>query len=166
MISYKWRGSLAFQCNCFLHSTDSPQVEKSRNVRCQLECQDSCKMELLQNIILQKKTLFFKNKYPEPALRLVWKNQKGFLIQTKFGGSARQFWGEGSPKSVLVFLHHAVLSVSIKCLPEMVVVHLLSGHLFDFSPLCVFQMCPQIACHWGCKVALVAFVWLFPMCVF
>ena len=114
----------------------------------------------------EKKTLFFKNKYPEPALRLVWKNQKGFLIQTKFGGSARQFWGEGSPKSALVFLHHAVLSVPIKCLPEMVVVHLLSGHLFDFSPLCVFQMCPQIACHWGCKVALVAFVWLFPMCVF
>ena len=39
----------------------------------------------------EKKTLFFKNKYPEPALRLVWKNQKGFLIQTKFGGSSRQF---------------------------------------------------------------------------
>ena len=114
----------------------------------------------------RKKRLFFKNKYPEHALRLVWKNQKGFLIQTKFGGSARQFWGEGSPKSVLVFLQHAVLSVPIKCLPEMVVVHLLSGHLFDFSPLCVFQMCPQIACHWGCKVTLVAFVWLFPMCVF
>ena len=34
-----------------------------------------------------------------------------------------------------------------------------------FSTVC-FQMCPQIACQWGCKVALVAFVWLFPMCVF
>ena len=29
-----------------------------------------------------------------------------------------------------------------------------------FSTVC-FQMCPQIACQWGCKVALVAFVCLF-----
>ena len=101
----------------------------------------------------RKKTLFFKNKYPEPALRLVWKNQKGFLIQTKFGGSARQFWGEGSPKSVLVFLHHAVLSVPIKCLPEMVVVHLLSGHLFDFSPLCVFSA--FVFCVFVCRPIVV-----------
>ena len=43
------------------------------------------------------------------------------------------------------FLHNAVLSVPKR--PELVVVHLLSGHLFDFSPLCGFQMCPQIACH-------------------
>ena len=38
------------------------------------------------------------------------------------------------------FLHHAVLSVPI--MPELVVVHLLSGHLFDFSPR------PKIA-HFG-----------------
>ena len=70
----------------------------------------------------------------------------------------------GTGLFALVFLHHAVLSVPINCLPEMVEVHLLSGHLFDsvfvnmssekhasadakshwlhlfdFSPLCVFK---------------------------
>ena len=34
-------------------------------------------------------------------------------------------------------------------------------HLFAFSPMCFFQLFPQIACQRGCIVTLVAFVWLF-----
>ena len=90
----------------------------------------------------------------------------------------------------LTFLHcvfsassnrlHPPLCVFKRVLKEGAKSHWL--HLFDFSPLC-FQMPPQIACSWGCKVTfystvrfqmspritclwgykitLVAFVWFF-----
>ena len=52
----------------------------------------------------------------------------------------------------LVFLHHAVLSVPINCLPEMVEVHLLSGHLFDsvFSNVSSNSMPVRMQSHIGC----------------
>ena len=51
-----------------------------------------------------------------------------------------------------VFLHHAVLSVPINCLPEMVEVHLLSGHLFDsvFSNVSSNSMPVRMQSHIGC----------------
>ena len=52
----------------------------------------------------------------------------------------------------LVFLHHAVLSVPINCLPEMVEVHLLSGHLFDsvLSNVSSNSMPVRMQSHIGC----------------
>ena len=34
-------------------------------------------------------------------------------------------------------------------------------HLFDFFSTVHLQMCPQTVCHRGCKITLVAYVWLF-----
>ena len=166
MISYKWRGSLAFQCNCFLHSTDSPQVEKSRNVRCQLECQDSCKMELLQNIILQKKNTFLQKQISRTCLEVGLEESKRIFDSDKVWGVRQTILRGGVPKNCSCFPP----TCSFKCphkIPawDFCSTFALRTFVWLFSTVC-FQMCPQIACHWGCKVALVAFVWLFPMCVF
>ena len=58
----------------------------------------------------------------------------------------------GTGLIALVFLHHAVLSIPINCLHEMVEVRLLSGHLFDsmFSNVSSNSMPVRMQSHIGC----------------